>query len=100
MRDRVVKIAAPVVTAAAGIAGGVLLGRNARNQKPVEVETNRKLFGKVPLPKVNIDVNEVSKNIGEAGRNIGEAGKQFGKFASEVKTAREKAEQISKAISS
>ncbi len=77
-------VAIPAVTGAIGIAGGVLLGRTA-------LQRNKKILG-IPVPGVKVDLSDMSKNIGDAGR-------AFGKLASEVKTAREKAEKISRAIS-
>jgi hypothetical protein len=70
-----------VLGATVGIAGGILLGRG-RNR-------NRKLFG-IEIPK-KIDFAGVSQQIGEAGR-------QFGRLASEVRTVREKAEQVGRAL--
>jgi hypothetical protein len=88
IKDTVTNVAIPAVTGAIGIAGGVLLGRTALQQR------NKKILGiTVPGVKVNkVDLTGMTKTIGEAGR-------QFGKLASEVKTAREKAEKISRAIS-
>jgi hypothetical protein len=68
---------------AGGIAGGILLGRNA-------LARNRKVLG-VEMPS-RIDFGGVTQQIGEAGR-------QFGKLAGEVRTVREKAEQLAKALS-
>ena len=68
--------------AAIGVAGGVLLGRTA-------AQRDRKVLG-VPVPE-KID-------LGGIGQQIGDAGKQFGKLASEVRTVREKAEQIAKIL--
>ncbi len=73
-----------MATATIGVAGGVLLGRNARDR-------NRKLFG-MPLPSVNVDFSDLSQQIGQAGR-------QFGKLAREVQAVREKAEQVGRAVS-
>jgi hypothetical protein len=72
-----------VVTGAVGIAGGVLLGRTA-------LQRNKKFLG-ISLP-TKIDLSDVTQQIGEAGR-------QFGKLAQEVKSMREKAEQVGRAIS-
>ena len=88
-RETVAHVVFPAITGAIGVAGGVLLGRNAVQQK-------KKVFG-VPVPGsggggVKVDFSDLSKNIGEAGR-------QFGKLASEIKTAREKAEKVTRAIS-
>jgi hypothetical protein len=87
IKDTVTNVAIPAVTGAIGIAGGVLLGRTA-------LQRNRKVLGvTVPGVKVKkVDVTNMTRTIGEAGR-------QFGKLAGEVKTAREKAEKISRAIS-
>jgi hypothetical protein len=70
-----------VIGATVGVAGGILLGRG-RNK-------NRKLFG-IEVPK-KIDFSGVSEQIGEAG-------KQFGRLASEVRTVREKAEQVGRVL--
>jgi hypothetical protein len=70
------------IGATVGIAGGVLLGRTA-------LARERKVLG-VPMPK-KIDLAGVGQQLGEAGR-------QFGKLASEVRTVREKAEQIGKVL--
>jgi hypothetical protein len=73
-------LAVPVGTAAAGILGGVVLGRHGLKRR-------RKVLG-IPVPHTN----GLSKQIGEAG-------KQLGKLASEVRATREKAEEVGKAIS-
>ena len=78
------RVVIPAATAALGVAGGVILGRNASQRKP-------ELFG-MRLPNVNIDFADVGKQIGQAGR-------QLGRLASEIQAAREKAEKVSKAIS-
>jgi hypothetical protein len=78
-----VNIAVPAVTATIGVAGGVLLGRTA-------LQRNRKVLG-IPVPHTKIDLSGVTQQIGEAG-------KQFGKLAGEVRTAREKAEQIGRIL--
>jgi hypothetical protein len=76
----------PITTAAAGVAGGIVLART-------KLQHRRRLLG-VPLPgSRRVDLSDLSKQVGEAGR-------QFGNLASEVRAAREKAEQISKAIGS
>jgi hypothetical protein len=82
-RGAFANVGIPIVTGAAGIAGGVLLGRTA-------LQRNKKFLG-IPLP-TKIDFSDVTQQIGEAGR-------QFGKLAQEVKAAREKAEQVGRAIS-
>jgi hypothetical protein len=81
--DAVSNVGIPVVTAALGIAGGVLLGRTA-------LKRNRKVMG-IPIPNTKIDLAGISKQVGEAGR-------QFGNLAREVRMVREKAEKLGKAI--
>ena len=81
-------VATGTLGAAAGIAGGVLLGRTAGAKKP------RKILGvKLPAPhKADLSgLSDVAKSVNEAGR-------QFGKLASEVREARRKAEEIGKAL--
>jgi hypothetical protein len=79
-----VTIGLSALTGAIGIAGGVLLGRTA-------LKHQRKILG-VPLPsKVDIDLGGITEQIGEAGR-------QFSKLAGEVRSVRERAEQIGRAL--
>jgi hypothetical protein len=79
----VIKMVVPATTAAAGVAGGIVMARTKLRQQ-------RKVLG-VPLPGTKTEFSELTKQVSEAGR-------QFGKLAGEVKAAREKAEQISRAI--
>jgi hypothetical protein len=92
----VTNVAIPAVTAALGVAGGVLLGRNAhppqRSRKVLGISVPDVKLPDVKLPDVKVDMANVSKQIGEAGR-------QLGKLAREVQTAREKAEKVSRALS-
>jgi hypothetical protein len=74
-------VATAVIGATVGVAGGILLGRRGKS--------GRKVFG-IDVPD-KIDFSGVSQQIGEAGR-------QFGKLASEVRTMREKAEQVGKIL--
>lgn len=76
----------PITTAAAGVAGGIILART-------KLQNQRKLLG-VTLPGGHrkVDLSDLSKQVGEAGR-------QFGNLANEVRQAREKAEQISRVLS-
>ncbi len=71
-----------VLTAAVGVATGVLVGRTTARR-------DHKVLG-VRVP-TEID-------LGGIGQQIGEAGRQFGKLASEVRTVREKAEQIGRVL--
>lgn len=74
-----------VLTGAIGVVGGVLLGRTA-------LQRQHKILG-LPLPsKVDIDLGGITQQIGEAGR-------QLGKLAGEVRTVRERAEQIGRVLS-
>ncbi|HEX5225940.1 MAG TPA: hypothetical protein VFW29_12500 [Solirubrobacteraceae bacterium] len=84
-------VATGTIGAAAGIAGGVLLGRTAAAKKP------RKVLG-VKLPtqrKADVDFSGLS----QFAKSVNQAGKQFGKLAGEVREARQKAEEIGKALS-
>lgn len=81
-RGAISNVLIPVATATIGVAGGVLLGRSARQK-------TRKVLG-IPVP-INVDFGDVTSQIGQAG-------KQLGKLASEVQAVREKAEQIGKAV--
>jgi len=72
-------VATATIAAVAGVAGGVILGRNV-------LKRPRKVLG-VPIPGTRAGLSDVVKQVSDAG-------KQFGKLASEVRTAREKAEQI------
>lgn len=83
-RTAISSIVVPVASATIGVAGGVLLGRNARQR-------GRKIFG-VELPPINVEFKDLTQQIGNAGR-------QFGKLAREVQAVREKAEQIGRAVS-
>jgi hypothetical protein len=75
----------PLATAAAGTVAGVLLGRRSRGRP-------RKVLG-VSIPGTG------GGGVDALAKSIGEAGKQLGKLADEVRTGREKAEQIGKALS-
>jgi hypothetical protein len=77
-------VATGALGAVAGIAGGVLLGR-AAGKRP------KKILG-VKVPRRQTDFSDVAKSINAAG-------KQFGKLAGEVRVARQKAEDIGKALS-
>jgi hypothetical protein len=78
------------VTGAAGIAGGILLGRSA-------VQRQRKVLG-IPMPS-KIDLNGITQQIGEAGKQFGKLAGEVRNVAGEVRAAREKAEQIGKILS-
>jgi len=73
-----------MIAAAAGVVGGVVLDRTKLGRK-------KRVMG-IPMPGTG-------KGLDGFTRQIGEAGKQFGKLANEVKEARERAEQVGKALS-
>jgi hypothetical protein len=75
-------LAVSALSATFGLAGGVLLGRTA-------LQRDRKVLGVSVPSKIE---------LGAIGQQLGEAGRQFGKLASEVRTVREKAEQVGKAL--
>lgn len=81
------KVGVPVATgtlgAAAGVAGGMLLGRT---------------IAKRPKKVLGITVPHPQADFSDVVRSINAAGKQFGSLASEVRTARKKAEEIGKAL--
>jgi hypothetical protein len=77
-------VATGTLGAAAGVAGGVLLGRNVSKRQ-------RKILG-VKLPGQQ-------PNFSDVARGVSEAGKQLGKLAGEVRAARQKAEEIGKVLS-
>jgi hypothetical protein len=81
------KVGVPVATgtlgAAAGIAGGVLLGRTIAKRP-------KKVLG-ITIPHRQTDFSDVV-------RSINAVGKQLGTLAGEVRTARQKAEEIGKVL--
>ena len=81
---RAATIGLSVLTAAIGVAGGVLLGRTV-------LQRQRKVLG-IPLPS-NADIR-----LGGAGQKLGEAGHRFGKLADELRSVRERAEKIGGAL--
>jgi hypothetical protein len=87
----VAKIGVPIVSGAIGIAGGVLLGRTA-------LQRNRKVLG-IPVPKKTIDLNGVTQEISKAGKQFGKLAEEVRKGTAEVRSAREKAEQIARVFS-
>jgi hypothetical protein len=79
-----IPVASATLGAVAGVAGTALLGRKA-------LKRPRKVLG-VPIPGT-------SQGLAGVAKQVSDAGKQFGKLATEVRTAREKAEEIGKALS-
>jgi hypothetical protein len=82
-----VSVATGTLGAAAGIAGGILIGRTAAGKK------SRSVLG-VKLPAQRIDFSGLS----DFAKSVNDAGRQFGKLAGEVREARQKAEEIGKAL--
>ena len=80
-----------MVTAAAGVVGGVVLGKKLNN-KP------KKVLG-MPIPGTGSGLSGVAKQVKKASKNAKKAGKQIGELTEEVRAARKKAEDIGKAIS-
>jgi hypothetical protein len=76
----------------AGLIGGVVLGSKL-GHKPKKV-----LGMKVPGTGGN-GIDGLAKQVGKAGKQFKKASKQFGELTDEVRTAREKAEQVGKVIS-
>ena len=86
----VTRIGVPAVTGAAGIAGGILLGRTA-------LKRHKKVLG-VPMP-TKIDLAGVTRQIGETGKQFGKLAEEIRKGTAEVRNAREKAEKIARVFS-
>ena len=80
-----------MVTAAAGVVGGVVLGSKL-NHKP------KKVLG-VKIPGTGQGLDGVAKQVKKAGKHAKKAGKQIGDLTDEVRAARQKAEDVGKAIS-
>jgi hypothetical protein len=79
------------VATAAGVVGGVVLGTRL-NRKP------RKVLG-VPVPGTGRGLDGVAKQVKKAGKQVGKTGKQLADLTDEVRAARQKAEDVGKAIS-
>jgi hypothetical protein len=78
-------MASAAVGAAAGMVGGIVLERYG-------IKRPRKKVLGIPMPGSRNGLDNLAKHVGEAG-------KQFGKLAGEVRTTREKAGEIGKALS-
>jgi hypothetical protein len=74
----------PVASAAVGAAAAIVVGRRAGRP--------RKVLG-IPVPGTGRD------GLGMLAKEVRKTGEQFGNLASEVKTARQKAEKVGKAVS-
>jgi len=80
-----IPVGTAVAGAAAGVVGGVVLGRTKMTRK-------RKVLG-IPMPGT-----PSRDGMEQLAKNVSEAGKQFGKLAGEVRAARQKAEDVGKAL--
>lgn len=80
-----------VATAAAGVVGGVILGRRL-NHRP------RHVLG-VRVPGSGAAMSDLVKQVKRSGKHLRTAGKQIADLTDEVRAAREKAEEIGRAIS-
>ena len=78
-------MASAAVGAAAGMVGGIVLERRG-------IKRPRKKVLGVPMPGSRNGLDGLAKEVGKAG-------KQFGKLATEVRTTREKASEVGKALS-
>jgi hypothetical protein len=75
----------------AGLVGGVVLGSRFA-KKP------KRVLG-VKVPGTGGGVDGLAKQVGKAGRQFTKASRQLGELTEEVRTARQKAEQVGKVIS-
>lgn len=75
----------------AGLVGGVVLGSKFA-RKP------KRVLG-IKVPGTGGGLDGLAKQVGKAGKQFKKASKQVGQLTDEVRTAREKAEQVGKVIS-
>ncbi len=90
LKGPLAKAKGPAITGAvavAGVVGGAVLGARSA-AKP------KKVLG-IPVPGTG---NSLAKQIGKSGKQAAKAGKQIGELTAEIRTARRKAEEVSKAI--
>jgi hypothetical protein len=80
-----------VATAAAGVVGGVILGKRL-------TERPRHVLG-VRVPGTGAGMSDLVKQVKRSGKHLKTAGKQIADLTDEVRAAREKAEDIGRAIS-
>ena len=62
-----------------------------------KLQKTRKVLG-IPLPGKKIDLSDVTQHISEAGKQVGKLADEVRKASGEVKSVREKAEQIGRAF--
>jgi hypothetical protein len=75
----------------AGLVGGVVLGTKYA-KKP------KRVLG-MKVPGTGSGLDGLVKQVGKAGKQFQKANQQLGQLTNEVRTAREKAEQVGKVIS-
>jgi hypothetical protein len=75
----------------AGLVGGVVLGSKFAH-KP------KRVLG-VKVPGTGAGVDGLAKQVGKAAKQFNKASKQLGELTDEVRSARQKAEDVGKAIS-
>ena len=74
-----------------GLIGGAVLGKHL-------VRKPRKVLG-IHVPGTGAGIDGLAKQVGKAGKQFKNAGKQVGQLTDEVRAARQKAEEVGKAIS-
>jgi hypothetical protein len=79
------------VTAAAGVVGGVVLGKKL-NGGP------KKVLG-MPIPGTGKGLDGIAKQVKKSGKQAKKVGKQIGELTEGVRAAKKKAEDVGKAIS-
>jgi hypothetical protein len=84
-------VVAGLATGAAGLIGGAVLGTRL-GKKP------KKVLG-IKVPGTGGGIDGLAKQVGKAGKQFKKANKQLGDLTHEVRTAREKAEEVGKVIS-
>jgi hypothetical protein len=82
---------AGLVTGAAGLVGGAVIATRL-GKRP------KKVLG-IPVPGTGGGIDGLAKQVGKAGKQFKKASKQVSELTDEVRAAREKAEQVGKAIS-
>jgi hypothetical protein len=71
--------------------GGAVLGTRLGNRP-------KRVLG-VPVPGTGRGLDGLTKQVGKAGKQFKKARKQVGELTDEVRAAREKAEEVGRAIS-
>lgn len=85
-------IIAGLATGAAGLIGGAVLGKRLAGSKP------KRVLG-IQVPGTGSGMDALAKQVGKAAKQFKKASKQVGELTDEVRTAREKAEEVGRAFS-